>query len=209
MKKIIFIVFILNSYIFGGLFDFIDNKSIYQSYKNGEYADAIRELLKKDETPVVNYNLANCYYKLKDYKNALKYYKKALGREVDEYDRLYNIGNCYMALKKYKDAVTAYLVASKLKKMDKDTAYNINIALNKIKHKDVDKKSKKQDRKNTKEKHKKHSKQKSKKLTVKELKELKKALEKEKLKNDMKKELESIEKGKIPVIMYKIKESGK
>ena len=127
MRSFIFALVVLNSYVFGGLFDFLDNKKIYESYQNKEYADALRELYKKDETPIVNYNIANCYYKLDEFKKALKYYKKALGVGVDEYSRLYNIGNCYFSLKEYDKAKTAYSVASKFKKGDKDLVENLKL----------------------------------------------------------------------------------
>lgn len=207
MKKLIFITVLFNSFLFASLFDFLDNSKINESYKNKEYADTIARLYKKEQSAIVNYDLANCYYKLKSYDKALKFYKRALGEGVDEYNRLYNLGNTYYKLKEYKKAAIAYKEALKIKK-DKDLIYNLKLVINKLKHKETEdklKKEKKAKDKVKKEKLKKKSKQKSRKLTRKELQMLKKQLQKQKLKKELKEELKSsFKEKKVPIIMYKI-----
>jgi len=206
MKKIIILFFLLNMFLFGGLFDFLQNSKINKTYKNKKYSDTIAKLQALEKNAVVNYNLANSYYKLKEYKKALQYYKIAFGDGVDEHMRLHNIGNCYFKLKEYKNALIAYKEALK-KENDKDTLYNLKLVLNRLKHHKIENKLKKEEKKKQKTKQQKKSKKKSKKLTKKELKKLKKQLEKEKLRKELKKQIKSSFKDrKVPVIMYIIKE---
>ena len=210
MKRVVIFFIIASSFLSAGLFDFLDNNKINSSYKDGDYAQTISLLYQKDDSEIVNYNLANSYYKLKNYKKALKYYKRAMGRGVDEHNRLYNIGNCYFRLQEYKKAAYAYKKALEIRK-DKDTINNLKLVINKLKHHKLEKKLKKEkdQKKKQKEKQKKNSKRKSNKLTKSELEKLKKQLEKEKLRNELKKELKSSFKNKkVPIIMYKIKDKS-
>ena len=206
MKNYLIILIIFNIYINAGLFDFLYDYKIKQSYENGNYADTLKELYNKKESAVVNYNIANCYYKLEDYEKALKFYKRSFGDGVEEYKRLYNIGNSYFKLKEYKKAVYAYKQSIKYGgKKDSDVIFNSKVLLNIIKNKKTASKEENID-KNKKQKHKKNSKKKSNKFTRDELKKLEDKLKKDsKLKSNIKEELEKIKKEKIPVIMYKVK----
>lgn len=210
LKKV-FIAFLLTlSIVEAGLFDFLKSMDIEKSYAKGDY-NTTKELLRSLNTdnPKYNYNLANVYYKLGRYQEAIRYYKRAFGKGVDEHSRLHNLGNSYYQSKAYKNAIIAYRYALKLKE-DPDTQHNLVLAQKALQR---PKKQKEQEHKKQKEKRSKKPTKESKKrqkearkLTKKEIKaldELKKRLHhKEELKNLLKK---SFKGKKIPVIMYPLK----
>ena len=195
------------SFADAGLFDFIKRSTIQKSYTQGDYNTTKDTLLALHKDRAVdNYNLANVYYKLGRFKEAIRYYKRAFGEGVDEHDRLHNLGNSYFLSKEYKRAITAYSYALKLRE-DADTQHNLELAQEALKK---PKQQKEQDRKKKKEKSKKNSPNKSdkkqkeaRKLTKKELKaldDLKKRLQhKEEIKKMLQKNFKD---KKVPVIMY-------
>ena len=217
MRKV-FIFAIFSAYIYGGLFDFYYIKKAKEYYQNGEYKKSIKMLNSLDDSFEKNYNIAQNYYKMGRYKEALLHYKRAFGEGVDEHNRLHNIGNCYFKLKEYDNAILAYEYALKLKE-DKDTKYNLllaKLAKKKQNENKDNKKKKEQDGKGKKKKDKKSKKDKNidkkskqRKLTKKELEELKKLQQKQKLQKRLKSMLnKSLQDKKIPILMYKINKNS-
>ncbi len=204
MKKRVLLL-LLFGFIQAGLFDFHTIDVIQKSYKQKNYANTIRYLYDlKREDAVVNYDLGNAYYKAKEYKNALKYYKRALGEGVEEHNRLHNIGNCYFYLKEYKNAIIAYKKALQLRK-DPQTKANLELAQYRLKHKELDKVLKPKKRKLPRKMKQHKTPIKNKKLTKKELEELKKKLKEQKMKKELKKLIKKSFKNKeVPILMYKI-----
>jgi len=205
MRQIVVALFLFG-FLWGGLFDFLVLDKIKKSYEDKNYADTIKYLYDLDkEDAITNYDLANAYYKLKEYKNALKYYKRALGEGVDEANRLYNIGNTYFKLKEYQKAIIAYKKSLELRR-DGATLSNLKLAEYKLKHKELEKVLKPKKRKLPKKTKQKRSKLKNKKLTKKELEELKKKLKAKQMRKELKKLIKKSFKNKeVPILMYKIK----
>ncbi len=203
--KIVFIFLCFLNIIYADLFEFIKIDKINRSYKDKNYADTIKYLYELDsDNAIINYNLATAYYKNKEYKNAIKYYKRALGEGVNEFDRLYNLGNSYFKNKEYKNAIISYNQASKIK-IDKNLIYNLKLAKYKLEHKSLDKILNPKKRLEKKIKYKKNSKIKNRKLTKKEINRLKKELKNRKLKKELKKLIQKKFKDeKVPILMYKI-----
>ena len=66
--------------------------------------------------------MANAYGELKQYKEAITAYKKAVDINPKKDSAYYNMGIAYGELKKYKEAITAFKKALEINKK-KDTAY--------------------------------------------------------------------------------------
>jgi tetratricopeptide (TPR) repeat protein len=216
MYRVLSIIVVLSLFCNASLFDFKKLWSFQNYYNNKEYKKALDVLDEySKDTPIINYNRANTLYKLKEYKEAIKYYKKAHSKDVDELNRLFNIANCYFKLDELDNAIYVYKLILKFKD-DKATKNNLELALKRKlkelkeakekknkKEKKSKKNSNKRDNKNKKEKKKVNKKRK---LTKKELLKLKKLQEKEKFKREIKKILNrSLKDKKVPVLMYKIK----
>ncbi len=187
--------------------DYLDN------YENKHYQEALNNLkaLNKD-TPEINYNIANIYYKMGKYKEAIKYYKRAVGKGVDEADRVYNLANCYFKQNQLDNAIFAYKIVL-LHKDDKDARYNLFITKEKKFRKEIEAKEKKKrktkKRKDGKSKNKDKKKIK-KKLTKEELKKLEELKKKMAFKKRIKNMLnDTLKNKKIPILLYKIKDGAK
>jgi len=214
MLRLLIPFILLISFANSGLFDFYKIYQAKKRYESGDFNKSLK-LFKslKIDTPIYNYNLANCYYKTKNYKMSILYYKRAFGEGVKEIDRLHNLGNAYLKLKEYNNAIVAYESALKLKDSN-DTKHNLLIAKflkkQQLKQQKKNKKSKKHKNKNV--KHSKHKNKKQlarKKLTKEELKKLRELEKKEKLNKELKKFIKkSLEGKKLPVLMYRIKEGN-
>ena len=211
LRKVTLYLLLSLSFVHGGLFDFMKSSRVAKSYSRGDYnrtKDALLALYK--DRPKYNYNLANIYYKLGRYSEAIRYYKRSFGEGVDEHNRLHNLGNSYFLSKEYKRAITAYTYALKFRD-DADTQHNLELAQEALKK---PKQQKEQEKKKKKEKSKKNSPNKSdkkqkeaRKLSKKELQaldELKKRLQH---KEEIKKMLQRNFKDKrVPVIMYPLQQ---
>ncbi len=195
MIKILFSVIFFCSIANASLLNFYYLKKAQDAYRAKNFKQALKYLKYFDEDlDYLNYDLANIYYKLKDYSSAVKYYKRAYGSNVKESDRLFNLGNSYLKLKQFDNAILCYKKALEFTN-DSDIINNLQLAqILKQKSKDIAKTSTIKGKTNPKEHKigKKIEKRKKSKLSQ----ELKKMLEKN-LKNK-----------KVPVIMYKIKDSN-
>ena len=101
--------------------DTIRNKARYwmaeTDYLLGKYQNALDEFLSVknkniSEAKNLNYNIAYCNFKLKEYSRAAKYFTRFLNQKIDDNDLnddTYNrLGDSYYATKDYSKAITAY-----------------------------------------------------------------------------------------------------
>ncbi|KQC31357.1 tetratricopeptide repeat protein [Flagellimonas eckloniae] len=79
-----------------------------------------------DEYQSIDYNLGYCYFKLKDYGNAITYFKKVTTSNAEDNERLNDsylrLGDSYFVNSKYKLAQSAYDESSKLNGPERDYA---------------------------------------------------------------------------------------
>ncbi len=215
LNRIFILIIVQSIFSYASLLDFRYISNYLDSYNSKNYQESLKylKLLNKDNA-VINYNMANIYYKMNSFKKAIKYYKRAVGKGVDEANRVYGIANSYFKLKEYDHAIYAYKIALEHRDI-KDARYNIFLAKKmkfreKIKKekKKIDKKSKKKDgQSKNKDKNKL---KKKKKLTKEEIKKLNELKRKMKFKDELKKKLKNTFKSrKIPVLLYKIETKEK
>ena len=202
-----------------GMLDFVELKKAKEAYVKGEYKESAKlyeEYASKSGNTEAYYDAANSYYKQKNYKKALEFYKKATFDSSDKKaQNKANIGNAYAKSGKLKKALEAYENSLKIKE-DKDTRENLEavkklIKKQKKKDKKKDKKNKKKNNKDKKknkqnkdkkdskkkdsdEKQKKNSDEKNKSKDKKNSSKSKDSKDKEKNKNDMKSKKEKEQK---------------
>ena len=194
MIKRVFFTLLFCGVANASLFNFYYLKKAQEAYRDKNFKKALDYLKYFDEDmDYLNYDIANIYYKQKDYSNAVKYYKRAYGNNVKESDRLFNLGNSYLKLKQFDNAIICYKKALEFTN-DSDIINNLQLAqILKQKSKTTPKSSTLKGKTNLKE-HKV-----GKKITK----------HKNKLSQELKKMLEkNLRNKKMPVLMYKIK-SGK
>ncbi len=108
-------------------FDFKTIEKADEYYDEGKYKEASLEYKKVAKTPEANYNLANSYYKNKEFKKAQEAYKNVVSANKDlEFKKLHNLGNTYVKLKDLENAKKMYENALKIKE-DKETRENLEI----------------------------------------------------------------------------------
>ncbi|MCX7911163.1 MAG: tetratricopeptide repeat protein [Endomicrobia bacterium] len=108
MKFLVFIFFILNWFAFCET-TLQQTEEIKKLIRNNECQRAL-EILSEYEAiistfPEISYYLGICYYKLKDYNNAEKYFEMCLSYNYNTKEIYYNLGLTKYKLKKYKDAI--------------------------------------------------------------------------------------------------------
>ncbi|UGS23745.1 tetratricopeptide repeat protein [Flavobacterium channae] len=141
MRKILYIVLLLNSIL---LFGQEKDKNLYngnQSFKEKKYADAeadfrVTESKKSPKKATAGYNLANSVYRQNQQSEARIKYLQALenAKTKTEKHRIYhNLGNTFMLEKNYDAAVEAYKNALRNNPYDEETRYNYALAKRKKK----------------------------------------------------------------------------
>ena len=141
MRKILYIVLLLNSVL---LFGQEKDKNLYngnQSFKEKKYADAeadyrVTESKKSPKKAVAGYNLGNSIYRQNQQGEAQIKYIQALeiAKTKEEKHRIYhNLGNTFMLEKKYDLAADAYKNALRNNPNDEETRYNYALAKRKNK----------------------------------------------------------------------------
>jgi len=128
------------------IFDFLDIKKGEDAYKSKDYQKSLKyfqEVASSKKDAESFYDLANAYYKLGNYKGALKIYE-SLHTVDDElnYKRWFNAGNAHFMIKEYEKALKSYQQAKRFKSSS-DLLHNIELAKKMIK------KKKSKDQKNT------------------------------------------------------------
>ncbi len=151
MRKILYIVLLLNSVL---LFGQEKDKNLYngnQSFKEKKYADAeadfrVTESKKSPKKSTAGYNLGNSVYRQNQQGEAQIRYIQALehAKTKEEKHRIYhNLGNTFMLEKKYEAAVEAYKNALRNNPYDEETRYNYALAKRKKKENPPPKNNKK------------------------------------------------------------------
>ena len=141
MRKILYIVLLLNSIL---LFGQEKDKNLYngnQSFKEKKYADAeadfrVTESKKSPKKATAGYNLGNSVYRQNQQGEAQIRYIQALehAKTKEEKHRIYhNLGNTFMLDKNYEAAAEAYKNALRNNPNDEETRYNYALAKRKKK----------------------------------------------------------------------------
>ncbi|WP_350291111.1 tetratricopeptide repeat protein [uncultured Croceitalea sp.] len=98
---------------------FDDALVAFEQFKRNPSANKVPEYSQLD------YNLGYCYFKLKDYKTAVTYFKNVPQSAIDEErknDAYLRLGDSYFVTSNYKAAITAYDASSKLNGPERDYA---------------------------------------------------------------------------------------
>ena len=141
MRKILYIVLLLNSVL---IFGQEKDKNLYngnQSFKEKKYADAeadfrVTESKKSPKKATAGYNLGNSVYRQNQQGEAQIKYIQALehAKTKEEKHRIYhNLGNTFMLDKNYEAAAEAYKNALRNNPNDEETRYNYALAKRKKK----------------------------------------------------------------------------
>ena len=86
----------------------------------------------KPKYPQAYFNLADIYYKSKDYEQAIVYYKQAIKYDKKFAYAYYNLGCTYLAAEKYNPARKAFESAIALSPEEPDYYYNLAFAHKKL-----------------------------------------------------------------------------
>lgn len=141
MRKILYIVLLLNSVL---IFGQEKDKNLYngnQLFKEKKYADAeadfrVTESKKSPKKATAGYNLGNSVYRQNQQGEAQIRYIQALehAKTKEEKHRIYhNLGNTFMLDKNYEAAAEAYKNALRNNPNDEETRYNYALAKRKNK----------------------------------------------------------------------------
>lgn len=141
MRKILYIVLLLNSVL---IFGQEKDKNLYngnQLFKEKKYADAeadfrVTESKKSPKKATAGYNLGNSVYRQNQQGEAQIRYIQALehAKTKEEKHRIYhNLGNTFMLDKNYEAAAEAYKNALRNNPNDEETRYNYALAKRKKK----------------------------------------------------------------------------
>ncbi len=125
MKKLL-LIFIISISAFASILDFKYINAAKEAYQNGDYKKAIENYLKvEDKNDKILFNLADSYYKAKEYEKAFRLYSQIKNKDL-EFKKLHNMGNTLAHLGKIDEAIKAYEKALKIKE-DKDTRFNLEL----------------------------------------------------------------------------------
>ena len=103
----------------------------FDAYEKGEYQKALKHFidaqLEEPDKPEIYYNIANTYYKLKDYDAAYKNYLSALKTDDKALEQKirYNLGNTQFRQQKLEDAISQYQAALDIDPNDEIAQKNI------------------------------------------------------------------------------------
>lgn len=110
------------------IFDFWSIIKAEALYTKREHQEALAYFQKVDtskKSDISQYNLANSYYRNKDFAKAAQLYADINStNETLNYERLHNLGNAYAKLGRTKDAIATYEKALKIKE-DPATRFNL------------------------------------------------------------------------------------
>lgn len=136
-------------------------------YKQQKFDESLKKFLdvqvENPENPELKYNIANSYYKMKNYEEAIKNYISAAnsGDKELEQKSYYNIGNCLYRQGKLQESIEYYKKSLELNPDDKDAKFNLEFVRNEIKKRiNQEKERQKKQQKNKEQRQKKENKQK-------------------------------------------------
>ncbi len=127
MVRMISILLVLATTLFGGLLDFRTLPKAAEAYaydRFDEAAELYESIENKDDD--LHYNLGNVYYKQNKYEKALGEYEQVSKEELKA-KTLHNMGNTYYKMGQNDKAISSYKEALKLKE-DEDTRKNLELA---------------------------------------------------------------------------------
>lgn len=132
LKKIlplILLSFILPQNLQSDTFDFLNiikAQGFYHTKRHKQGLEYFKKVNESKKTGVSKYNLANSYYRNREYKKAIKLYKNIkTTNKILDYERLHNLGNAYVKIGLNKEAIDVYKRALKIKKA-KATQFNLS-----------------------------------------------------------------------------------
>jgi tetratricopeptide (TPR) repeat protein len=114
------------------------NEDGNQAYRAARFEDALRAYteaqVRSPESPEVQYNIGNVFYRQEDYERASEAYRKALegAGSLLRRDAAYNLGNARFQAQDYAGAAAAYRGALTLDPSDRDAKRNLEIALQRL-----------------------------------------------------------------------------
>ncbi len=145
--RIFFGLFVVVAVLNGGVFDFWRLDQAKKAYGEGNFTKAIDEFSKIDlKNDKAKYDLANSYYKAKDYKEAKELYTQIKDKSL-EFEKLHNLGNTLANLGDIDGAIKSYEAALKIRD-DKDTKFNLELLKKRKKEQEKKKKQNKQNKQN-------------------------------------------------------------
>ncbi len=88
-------------------------------FNMGKYEEAIENFknvsIRQQEKENIDFLIGMSYYKLKDFRKAIEYFRKSIQRDSSHYDSWNNLGNAYLQLDKLKKAEDAYREALRIR----------------------------------------------------------------------------------------------
>lgn len=120
--------------------DILQKKEAHRFYENEAYYESLsvyKELLKKEpNSPVLNFNVGNVYYKLELFTQAVKHFEIAFNLSTDGFLKAkaaYNLGNSYYRMNKLSESLQWFKKSLKINSNDRDAKHNLEVVLNKMK----------------------------------------------------------------------------
>ena len=104
-----------------------------KNYAVGNYNECLKLLLDASHTNAdaqLYVDIGNCYYKLRDYKEAFNYWNRAIELDSKMSTAYANLGNLYYKNREREKAISLWLVALISKPEDAQTSLNLAIAFN-------------------------------------------------------------------------------
>ncbi len=150
MKLKYILIFLIPIILKASLFDFLDISEGEKAYDDKNYTKAVKAYQNiENKNDEAKYNLANSYYKQKNYKKAKELYEQTQEDKLS-YRKWHNIGNCEANLGNIDAGIKAYEKALKIKN-DKDTKYNLELLKKRKKEKEKEKEKKEKENKQKKD----------------------------------------------------------
>ena len=161
MKVFIYIALFISSFKAGAQ-EWRDNLVLARKlYKEGNYIESLKfyELAEKKLPKQLNISVekGQVLYKLSQYKNAEKQFRKPFYNKNNKSSIFHNLGNAQMQQKKYKEAIESYKKSLRINPNDIETRYNLSEAIRKLKkqsnkqqYQDNNKSTNKKDKNNSK-----------------------------------------------------------
>ena len=148
MIKSLFVFQLLCVFSFGFLNPVKDNtKKGNDFYKKGDFNNALvyynKALMENPGEYLLHYNVANIFYKMKKYDEAMSNYEHSLfGAEKKDTAAIhYNLGNAAFKKKDYEKAVQSYVNSLKIESENKQTKYNLELAIKKLREQSKEQKN--------------------------------------------------------------------
>jgi len=147
-RKNLVIIFVLLLPFESQAFNILDSHKGDRAYEDQSYEEALTNyqnvLTKSPQDTQTAFNLANTYYKLDKFEEALNSYKQALNSEDKSLRQsaLYNMGNSLYRLNKLKESIEYYEKSLEMNPEDKRAQLNYEFVKKKLEQKEQEEKEK-------------------------------------------------------------------